>query len=339
MDIEVDGLSFEARQPHKFENDSRPSVKLLQQKTGRFIFPSVETCQCKFNGPSQRRNTTSFLYHSTQTTMMRLLSVCFFISVCSALAERGLKGGGGGGGAGVGGGSSSSGTNGGGGDNDSEAGELGLPGIIITSIAFFLGIVGSCWYLKKKAQQEMAEFQGQVGKTRADLKVKCFPLPSLERPSPHSGEYTTEYVDRGITRSGTLTLEFSDNDMNGYTISGKGSDVDGETVIEDGHANYDGMAWWVERNMTGDVGMQVLSTGTFDFDAHTFQGDWHSSTGVRGAFKSFCAKDAPTGAMQDDSDVVVARSDGNPSDVPPEDLDILVAPSDYERTDSAPFKW
>mmetsp|Transcript_22889 Transcript_22889/g.33251 ORF Transcript_22889/g.33251 Transcript_22889/m.33251 type:complete len:385 (+) Transcript_22889:128-1282(+) len=108
--------------------------------------------------------------------------------------------------------------------------------------------------------------------------------------TPYSGEYITSYVDGGVSRIATLTIQFTDlQDNTGYKLSGHGKDVDGTTLIEDGHANYDGTVWWRERTVTGDVGLQVLSRGKFDFNTSKFDGTWFASSGQGGSYLSFQA--------------------------------------------------
>ena len=230
------------------------------------------------------------------------LSAPFVGFLCSDRVRRSLRGGSGGGG-------SSGGSSGGGyvGNNSSgiNNSDLGLPGIIITSILFALffccPFLFICCHIQRKRRGEVnthsdkgkAAFQSQVAKAKMSVEQSPRTTLSYERVIPHSGEYTLEYKDRAMTRTGGILLKFQDNGTDGYTISGDGHDADGSTNIEEGHANYDGTAWWREINVSGDVGMQVLSTGTFDFSSHTFEGEWKSSTQVSGKYVSFWAKDAP----------------------------------------------
>ena len=50
--------------------------------------------------------------------------------------------------------------------------------------------------------------------------------------------------------------------------------INGNTILEDGHVNYDGTAWWKERTITEHVGLTVLSRGAFNFTNCTFNGSW-----------------------------------------------------------------
>jgi hypothetical protein len=117
--------------------------------------------------------------------------------------------------------------------------------------------------------------------------------------APHSGLYSTSYVDRqsGDRHSATLNLHFTpDFRGNGYKLSGEGSDIDGDTVIEDGFASHDGTAYWRERVVTKDGGLIVLSRGKFDFSRRIFQGTWLASTMEQGSYIVFEAIDvAPPG--------------------------------------------
>jgi len=117
--------------------------------------------------------------------------------------------------------------------------------------------------------------------------------------SPHSGLYSTSYVDRqsGVRHSATLNLHFTpDFSGRGYKLSGEGSDIDGDTVIEDGFCSHDGTAYWRERVVTKDVGLIVLSKGKFDFSRRNFQGTWLASSMEEGSYIVFEAIDvAPPG--------------------------------------------
>jgi hypothetical protein len=103
-------------------------------------------------------------------------------------------------------------------------------------------------------------------------------------------------MDQGSKRMGSITLTFTDNGMDGYTLSRHGYDIDGDTNINDGFASSSGEAW-MERNVMGDVAMQVVLTGKFVFVAYTFQGNWHSSTNFEGEYTSFCAKNPPANTI------------------------------------------
>ncbi len=110
--------------------------------------------------------------------------------------------------------------------------------------------------------------------------------------TPFSGEYVASYVDGGKTRQANIQLMFSsnnDNKMGGgyFQISGSGNDIDGTTTIEQGVANMDGTAWWVEKTVIGEIGLRVLSRGKFDFTNHTFTGTWLSNTFQAGSYISF----------------------------------------------------
>ena len=133
----------------------------------------------------------------------------------------------------------------------------------------------------RRAQEEVESMQTSV---------------SQQTAPPHSGEYITSYVDRisHVQHEASLTLNFTpDFHGRGYKLSGEGCDIDGNTVIEDGHVNYDGMAWWRERTIRKDVGLIVLSRGTFDFARRTFNGTWLASSMEHAAYISFVAVEPP----------------------------------------------
>merc|ERR1740124_507495 len=69
---------------------------------------------------------------------------------------------------------------------------------------------------------------------------------------PFSGQYILSFIDpeSRVTHNGSISIFFTpDNRGLGFKLNGQGSDIDGSTVIEDGHVNHDGMAWWRERNI------------------------------------------------------------------------------------------
>lgn len=241
--------------------------------------------------------------------------------------DRLLRGGSGGGGSS--GGGSSGGYYGGDGGNGSNGGALPIWVPIVAGIAGFFGLV---FYICKYRthRRNKAEFEEAVSKAKADVEQKSRATLSYERLTPHSGEYTTEYVDRGTTRTGTITLTFNDESSDGYILSGNGVDCDGESIITEGQANYDGTAFWKEKTKTGDVGMQVLSTGKFDFKARTFIGEWHSSTGIKGTYTSFSAKEEPPATTPTES---ISTEEDH------QDIDTVMDP-DYElKVSAAPSKY
>ena len=64
-------------------------------------------------------------------------------------------------------------------------------------------------------------------------------------------------------------------------------------MIEDGFAKYDGRAWWIEKAITGDVGLLVLSKGQFNFHNQSFEGTWLANTMLSGPYLSFQTIQAP----------------------------------------------
>jgi len=49
------------------------------------------------------------------------------------------------------------------------------------------------------------------------------------------------------------------------------------------------MAYWKERTITGDVGLEVLSKGKFNFNTNSFEGTWLASSMISGPYLSFTA--------------------------------------------------
>ena len=134
--------------------------------------------------------------------------------------------------------------------------------------------------------QDDMKFEEQAMRAKEEVESCSTYGGQFPSVSPHSGEYSTSYTDLGVHRTTTLRLYFTDSG-NGFKLSGEGQDIDGTTEIEDGRANYDGNAWWREKTKSGDVGLQVLSRGKFNFQGKTFEGTWFSSTLAYGAYSSF----------------------------------------------------
>ena len=139
------------------------------------------------------------------------------------------------------------------------------------------------------------DFDREVQQAKSDVE-NSFSPPNQSNVQPYSGQYTTSFIDptSGTRHNASLCLFFTpDPQRQGFRISGQGSDIDGSTVIEDGFAKYDGRCWWIERAITGDVGLLVLSKGQFNFHQHTFQGTWLANTMLSGPYLSFQAIQTP----------------------------------------------
>jgi len=205
--------------------------------------------------------------------------------------ERMLKGGGGGGSSYSGGGAYGYNS----GNNHNNSGNSKIPiGVIIMMIAFpIFGILACICICKKKATQLAKQtgenFEKQVIDAKTNFKDELLRSSgTVSGFKPKSGLYNVIYIEEGREMNAETHLNFTlDKIDNCYTLSGKSKDADGETQIMDGRASLGGKAWWKERNISGSVGMQVLNTGTFNYQDNTFQGRWSASTGVSGSFKSF----------------------------------------------------
>jgi len=161
---------------------------------------------------------------------------------------------------------------------------------------------------KNNARYNDDEFEEMIQNTRNEVENNTNSNNQhIITAQPYSGVYNTSFIDpdSGTRHDAILNLYFT-KDFNGcgYRISGQGNDIDGETVIEDGFVTNDGdAAWWRERTITGDVGLQVLSKGRFDFQQRAFYGVWMANTRITASYISFCASDA---------NITTVGSDGNP---------------------------
>jgi hypothetical protein len=206
---------------------------------------------------------------------------------------RGLKGGskGGGGGGGGSGGGYHGGYHGGSGCYNCYGSQQGQPmsaGAIIALLMFFttLGVLLCCCFSaaqRRERNNEEASFDSLVENEKASFDTSGV---GIGKNTPQSGVYSNRYLDRGVEYVGEATLTFVDKGYQ-YELTGGQQDNDGRTTIDEGYCAHSGKAWWKETNVAGDIGMQTLSTGTFDFENHTFQGIWASSTGVSGRYTKF----------------------------------------------------
>jgi hypothetical protein len=140
-------------------------------------------------------------------------------------------------------------------------------------------------------QNPQQAFNQSVQQAKQEVE-NSFAAPNQGNVQPYSGQYTTTFTDpeSGTLHNASLCLFFQpDPQRQGFRISGQGSDIDGNTIIEDGFAKYDGSCWWIEKTITGDVGLQVLSRGRFNFYQRTFEGSWLANTMLGGPYSSFSA--------------------------------------------------
>lgn len=175
------------------------------------------------------------------------------------------------------------------------------------SRSIWISVVGSigaimfavfCLCKRRKRSRNKFLFEEAVRKAKSDVKQRSrAALSHKQMTVPHSGEYTTKLLSGGTKRNGSITLAFHNNGSDGYYLYGKGIDNDGCTIITEGHANYDGMVWWKEEYMTGNVDMQVLSTGEFAFTERTFTGEWLNSAMVDGTYASFFANESSASSL------------------------------------------
>lgn len=171
----------------------------------------------------------------------------------------------------------------------------------------------------------MRRFEDYVEKVKEEVE-QAWSEHSSPLVGPHSGTYATSYVDRTtqVQWNATLNIYFTrDFTGRGYRLSGDGQDVDGITVIEDGYCNYDGTAWWKERTVTRDLGLQVVSRGKFDFATRTFRGNWLANSGEGAAYITFKAVEPapyhpPPSAPMEDMPMAMATTTkaGEYDDVP-----------------------
>lgn len=129
-------------------------------------------------------------------------------------------------------------------------------------------------------QYPQPEFNQAVLQAKRDVD-NTFTTHNQVNVQPYSGQYTTSFIDpeSGSHHNASLCLFFTpDLQKQGFRISGQGSDIDGSTVVEDGFAKCDGTCWWIERAITGDVGLLMLSRGQFNFQQQIFHGTWLANT-------------------------------------------------------------
>ncbi len=108
----------------------------------------------------------------------------------------------------------------------------------------------------------------------------------LSATTPTSGFYDVDFEVKGNVIGGQVKFEFTD--IGGrYKITGSsGDEEEGSTTqIDEGYVSYNGSnAWWLD---SGNAGMKILCSGTFNFNASTFSGVWQASNGMSGRFTRF----------------------------------------------------
>jgi len=165
--------------------------------------------------------------------------------------------------------------------------------VVIISVLFFLVPVIYCLINSRIRKINLLGFQNKITTEKQKVRVHASRTPRSTivgtNDSPVNGNYEISYSDRRTIRQGKVTLMFEDNGT-GYTISGSVQDADGESKINDGFACYDGLAYWKDNcveSRSGNVGLSVISNGTFDYRNKTFTGKWMSSTGFFGEYTNF----------------------------------------------------
>jgi len=145
-------------------------------------------------------------------------------------------------------------------------------------------------FQSNKNKSSNPNFEQAVRRAKEEVERPSTIIPYQPQQQPYSGQYTTTFIDpeSNVSHNAALCLFFTPSG-NGYRIGGQGSDIDGNTIVEDGFAAFDGNAWWRERTISGDVGLHVLSRGIFHYPSKTFQGTWLASSMVTGPYVSFTA--------------------------------------------------
>merc|ERR1712176_952012 len=109
-----------------------------------------------------------------------------------------------------------------------------------------------------------------------------------------SGNYNVKFIDNLKLTKAKMRIEFHRED-NRYRISGVSMYKRiGEARIVEGFVLLDGSeGWWREevqhsdKNDDGNVAMELINYGTFDFERKRFRGTWRTSTGNFGSFIEF----------------------------------------------------
>jgi len=162
-------------------------------------------------------------------------------------------------------------------------------------VGFIFGVASCCLQIicgLCRLSREDADFEARVQEVKREVENDSRITQQSQVNEPFSGQYTASFHDpkTGVMHNVSIGMLFTpDIRGRGFKISGQGSDIDGMTVIEDGHANYDGTAWWREQTIKGNTGLKVLSRGEFNFQQSTFQGIWLANTTLTGPYNSFSA--------------------------------------------------
>ncbi|KAL7570629.1 hypothetical protein ACA910_014903 [Epithemia clementina (nom. ined.)] len=179
--------------------------------------------------------------------------------------------------------------------------------IVIVGIAVCLG------YMVWRSVQDLGSYRKAYYKAKRIVdrsSERSSAIVDSDSPCPTSGTYHAKYMEQNQWFNLETHMHFTPaKNGKGWTISGHGHDMDGQSTITEGflspylastleaegvNSNASAVksdtainAYWVE-----DQGnRQILSTGTFDFGAYNnFSGSWKATNGTGGRYHGFQLK-------------------------------------------------
>jgi hypothetical protein len=170
--------------------------------------------------------------------------------------------------------------------------------IVTTAVLTFAGI--TIWYRNRGKSKtytiDTSKIDGIMRNQRVDLtekvdmarmEVQGSNCKGIHSNSPVDGWYAYSYHQNGKALSGKCIITFVEKGGEGFIISGTSTDPDGLTNIDEDFCNHIGKAYWKEGYVSGDIGLNVLNKGVFNFTTCTFEGELWATSGESGVFDSF----------------------------------------------------
>lgn len=143
--------------------------------------------------------------------------------------------------------------------------------------------------------------------------------------SPADGPYVSEYMEPATAYRPAFQckqqvhLRFEKH-YDGWKLTGYGKDADGNFIIG-GYVDSTGKTSWTENGKLSTRPTFVETTGYFDFQRHTFVGEWKAQNGAKGRYLSFYHQhlSSEISNLTKDQQTLVA------------DADVVVLPTEYVK--------
>jgi hypothetical protein len=138
--------------------------------------------------------------------------------------------------------------------------------------------------IDNKMMNQRVDLTGRVDGAKMEVQGSCSRGSKVD--APVDGWYAYSYHQNDKTLCGKCHMTFVEMGGEGFKISGTSTDPDGLTNIEEGICNFVVKAYWKESYVSGDIGLQVLNKGVFNFTTGTFEGERWATSGASGIIHS-----------------------------------------------------